>query len=127
MTYQPDIQPLNPGRNPNWEAIAARIPRVTAYCYVCDAEFETYQGVLTVPPDPSSIHTRHELLPVATCGAAYCERVEGKRQQAVFSLLPEIEWARESFYMTHAKPKGTQQTTSPALPPPEPTSWVPDN
>ena len=79
-------------RNTDWDAIAARIPRIPFNCYVCDAPAETYLGVLVYPPKPETIPDRHHIEPVATCGACYCERVEGERQQTIFEVVMAGKW-----------------------------------
>lgn len=120
------IERLKPSTRPNWDAVAAGIPRIKAYCFYCfhrgvETVFETYAGVLIAPPDPDTILTRDQVLPVATCGSAYCERMEGLRQQSVFENLPEIEEARSAFYADHAfYAKNKRHTQSPDLPPPTP-------
>jgi hypothetical protein len=80
---------------------------------VCGREFETYNHVPVVPPDPNTILTKEQNVPVMTCGDDYCMKVEQKREQAVWGNLPEVEETRARFYADHPKWKGGQTRMTP--------------
>jgi hypothetical protein len=75
------------------EAMEARTPKVPATCYQCHRFFYVYRGMPTEPPDPSTIHTRSENLPVAVCEDPQCREREHQRQLAIHHTLirPEVE------------------------------------
>ena len=72
-------------------------------CYVCGAEAYTYRTIRTVPPNPHIIHPPVNpstslstvIIPVATCGSAYCEKAEMMRQDAIFNVL--VQPIRERY------------------------------
>lgn len=110
------LMPLN--GHINWNSVAESIGRVKAFCYRCGAEFETYRGIPTVPPDPNSVMNSRQNIRVATCGSSDCERWEGRRELAVWENLPEVEAARAKFRTDHPNwgGKGKRQTTMPDIP-----------
>jgi hypothetical protein len=111
MRSDPAIHPLQGHKD--WDAVAAHLGRTKAFCYVCGREFETYNHVPVVPPDPSTVLTKEQNVPVMTCGDDYCMRGEQKREQAVWENLPEVEETRARFYADHPKWKGGQTRMTP--------------
>lgn len=73
--------------------IKERIGMVRFRCYVCGEEAVTYQGCVTVPPDPMAITDLKDVKPVATCKNPYCRTMEQRRQDAIVQaiLAPQRE------------------------------------
>ena len=75
------------------QTIKEQIGMIRFQCYVCGDEAMTYKGCLTVPPDPLSITSIHDVRPVATCKKPYCRTLEQRRQDAIVQsiLAPQRE------------------------------------
>lgn len=63
------------------------IQRTLAYCYVCHAPYETYQGVRTTPQEPYLVTDVKDIEPTDTCRADYCKAYEYERQDRLYALL----------------------------------------
>lgn len=74
-------------------------------CYICGMPSITYRGLRTVPPDPHIIHRVPGPIDAviertSTCGSDYCEKMEERRMEAIFSMLIAPE--REKYFAERA-------------------------